>query len=66
MLLQEYDYGMIVTTAPRFSRAAQEAAEPRTEHLASQRVHLIDCRRLLDAMNLLKVEPEATKHFPAS
>src|SRR5262249_39452764 len=54
MVLKNHSDGMIVTTADRFSVAARDAAEPKPGHLVPQNINLVDCRRLLDIMGLVR------------
>ena len=53
MLLNGHDRGKIVSTADHFSPEAVEASTPKPHHLVSQEIELINCRRLLDIMDLL-------------
>jgi hypothetical protein len=62
MLLRGYDRGRIVTTADHFSREAVRAARPEPEHLVSQEIDLVDCRRLFDIMALL-CSPTGSDHL---
>jgi hypothetical protein len=60
MVLSGHDEGMIVTTAPRFSKPAVEASQPHPEHLVPQRINLVDCRRLLDIIGVTIEAQRAT------
>ncbi|MGH2941306.1 MAG: restriction endonuclease [Solirubrobacteraceae bacterium] len=55
MVLAGVDRGMIVTTASHFSIGARSAAQPSPDHLVPQRIELIDARRLLAALDLIRV-----------
>lgn len=55
MVLAGLDRGMLVTTAQRFSRAAIEAASASPAHLVTQEIELVDARRLLQILDLVKV-----------
>jgi hypothetical protein len=53
MLLKGYDRGILVTTADHFSNEAIEASTPSPQDLVEQCIDLIDCRRLLDILNVV-------------
>jgi restriction system protein len=53
MLLAGEDEGIVVTTADHFSKEARHISKPDPVHLIPQTVHLIDCRRLLDILDII-------------
>jgi hypothetical protein len=54
MVLTGASEGMFVTTAQRFTKGAQDASLPAPGHLVQQKIHLMDGRRFLDVMGVLK------------
>ncbi|MBV9228639.1 MAG: hypothetical protein JOZ18_04930 [Chloroflexi bacterium] len=54
MLIFGHDRGMIVTTADHFSKEAVDLSEAKPGHSIPQYIDLIDCRRLLDIMSLIR------------
>ncbi|ACF45505.1 restriction endonuclease [Prosthecochloris aestuarii DSM 271] len=55
MVLAGFDEGLIVSTADHYSRQAMAASVARPEHLLPQKIDLVDCRRFLDILRVLKV-----------
>lgn len=57
LLLVGRQRGILVTTADHFSREALAAAVPQPWHSASQQIDLVDCRRLLDIIQVICSSP---------
>ena len=55
MLLAGHNRGIIVSTADHFSSEAVKASSPASQHLSPQTIDLIDCRRFLDILRVIKL-----------
>lgn len=64
MVLAAIDRGMIVTSAERFTRGAHAAAVPAEEHLVPQQIELVDARRLLAVLDVIRVASDSVPSNP--
>ena len=64
MVVTNHSKGMIVTTAHHFSKEAIDISEPKPEHAIPQKIELIDCRRLLDIMGVIREKTKRTIVIP--
>ena len=54
MVLKGFSKGVFLTTARKYSNEAIKAANPTPEHLINQKIVLLDCRRLVEVLELME------------